>query len=376
MRLRTKDSQSHAIEELSAGGGAPARSQTRGWVALAFVLHALLMSPFLILYGPAWFLHLGREFEPALDFARDKLGNDVAVPHVVGHDGKSFWVLAHDPLLTEGERVARLLDRPAYRAQRIAYPLVTWPWSLAGEQILLWGMIISNLGAVVVGAWVACRLARDLRAPPRACLAFTLCPAVVVSVLFDLPDALSLTALLLTLYLLLRSKYSWAIGTASVATLARESSLLVLVAVALLWRKAPRKSRLLLVVIPGLLGAAWGLYSRWRLGWPSDGSVEFAVPFSSYLELARGAADSGLWTSTVVALSLLLLAAWLAARWWRRRTLMLIAALPTALLVPVLSLIVIDVPLNSLRTVGPGLTFLIMDLYSDFETEEREAVRD
>ena len=138
----------HVSEELNKNARTARTSSTAAWVGVALIVHVMLISPFLIVHGPTWFLHLGREFEPPIDLAREKLGDDVVVPHEIGHDGKSFWVLARDPLLTQGADIRHFLDRPAYRAQRIAYPLIASPWGLGGEHLLLWGLIITNLGTV------------------------------------------------------------------------------------------------------------------------------------------------------------------------------------------------------------------------------------
>ena len=366
----------HAIEELNARGGAQPRSKALAWVTVAFVFYALLISPFLILYGPAWFLHLGREFEPALDLARDKLGDDVVVPHVIGHDGKSFWVLARDPLLTEGKALAHLLDRPTFRAQRIAYPLLASPWYLGGETMLLWGLIASNLIAVAVGTWTSIYLVRDLGAPARASLAFILSPAVVVSVLFDLSDALLLTALLSTLLFWLRREGRKACAAATVAVLAKEVAILLLIPVALFARRMPIRDRLFLVAIPGLTGVLWNLYARWQFGLSTDPSESFAAPFSAYVRLVEEGIAANAWMSIAAGLLLVPLGILIIARWVWRRTILMSASLGIGLLIPFLSLAILDVPLNSLRTVGPGITLLIMDFYASGERRSGASGRD
>jgi hypothetical protein len=112
-----------------------------------------------------WFLHLGRT-GPALGEARRLLGDDVEVPNRIGHDGASFWVLARDPLLVDPDAAEPLLDRPAYRARRIGYPLLAAPWRLGGEQALLWGMVVTNLAAVLVAGIAAADIASARRHHP------------------------------------------------------------------------------------------------------------------------------------------------------------------------------------------------------------------
>src|SRR5688572_7441323 len=66
------------------------------------------------------------------------------------HDGHRFYAMATDPL---GREVPELMLNPAYRYQRIAYPVVAGIGSLLGGRALLWSMIVwSALGmAVSVG---------------------------------------------------------------------------------------------------------------------------------------------------------------------------------------------------------------------------------
>ena len=86
---------------------------------------------------PAWFIHLGSQRIPVA-LARQLLGRHVVVPHTDGHDGRFFWIQARDPLLLHPKLDAANLDRPAYRAQRIAYPALAAPWRVFGEYGLVW----------------------------------------------------------------------------------------------------------------------------------------------------------------------------------------------------------------------------------------------
>jgi hypothetical protein len=343
-----------------------------GCILLALLLHGTVVMGFLLRYGgPDWFLHLGHEFPPALRLARSELGENVAIPHVIGHDGKSFWVLARDPFLTQGKDLARHLDYPLYRAQRIAYSALASPWRLGGEQLLLWGLLVTNLAAVLLGTAATTRLAASLGAGQLACFAFSMNPAVVVGVLFDLSDVLGLAALVWSLSLWLRGRALSSAVFGGIAVLARETSLLSLAAVGLLDRGSRTRDRLLLSLVPAAIAFGWMVYARARLGTGSEsadlGSTlgrQFEPPFRGYVEVLGDSVRAGSWSTAVAAVAALavgLLAAW---RWWRRRTTLTAAALPYAFLAPFLSAPVLDVPINSLRAVGPAITFLIIDYLS------------
>jgi len=76
----------------------------------------------------------------------------------------------------------------------------------------------------------------------------------------------------------------------------------------------------------------------------------------------------------VLALLVLIAAVVVVVRWWKRRSHALSVALPYALLVPFLSIYVIDLPQNAIRAIGPALSFLVVDLYAmQFVAEPRRA---
>jgi hypothetical protein len=308
-------------------------------------------------FRPEVFVQFGRAAPSWPEVVR-VLGPDVPARDGYGHDGKEFWLLAHDPLLVHGEELVRRLDRPAYRAQRIVYPALAAPWRLLGERALLWGLLVTNLGVVAVGAYLAAALAVEVGAPPWAGLAFALNPATFVTVVHDGTDAVSTAALLASLLLLARARGAGATAAASLATLAKEASFMSLGGVALLWRPAARdwklSSRVAYVGVPLALAAVWGVYARWRLGWPSTPLREFTPPFAGYVQAwGRGAP---------FAVLLLPLSAFILWLWRRRRSLLLAATVPFAAITPFLSANVLTYSTGALRALGPGVTLLAIEL--------------
>jgi hypothetical protein len=291
-------------------------------------------------------------------------GPDLLVPHRDGHDGQAFWLLARDPLLRHPDQIRPHLDRPAYRSQRVLYPLAAAPWRMAGERALLWGLLITNLAVVAVGGYLTVLLARAIGAPDRAGLAFALNPAVIVAVLLDVSDALMLALLVATALLVIRRRWWPAALAAAAACLAKEQALLGIAAVALVWHGAPLGRRLQIGATAAGAVAAWAAYQRWRLGWPPSEIQEFTAPVWGYVDAyLRGWRHFDNWADTVVAVVLWPLAAVTIAVWWRSRSLPLALVLPYALYVPLLSAQVVDLAVNSLRAVGPVLTFLALELY-------------
>jgi hypothetical protein len=199
-------------------------------------------------------------------------------------------------------------------------------------------------------------------ASARAGYWFVANPVVWVALLFDLGDAVALAAFLAAICVVDRRRPGLTVGFGIVAALARETSLLVLGAAAVLTRGLPLKARLALV-LPGV--AATGLWrsyvvTRPGFGGPVSSRELTPVPFAGYLETwSHGFPELIDWAYLAITLGMLAFAAWAVALWWRdRRDLLLCAALPFAVLMPFLAPVVVDVPLNSIRVLGPAFTLV------------------
>jgi len=313
--------------------------------------------------GAGWFVKFGSE-SANTGFGREVLGPDVPVPFDESQDGVQFWLLARDPFLRDAPALEASLDRPAYRAQRIAYPWLAAPWRLGGEQALVWGLVLVNAGALAVGAWFTARLAQLLGGRAEIGYVFALNPASVVSLMLDLSEIVALAGLAAAVYLVRRSNWSTGSAAGAVAVLAKEAALLVLAAVALGARGVPWSRRVALVGLAAVPAAAWWFYVRSRFGGQPWGSQEFTpVPFGGYVEawdLAWRPARH--WGDLAVAVLAVVSAAAVIVRFVRTRTLELWAALPFAVLVPFLSFQVVNRNINLVRAIGPVLLFLLVDV--------------
>jgi len=360
---------------------APPKPSALRWAVIAVVVYTAVAS--LLLIGgranPAVVIHFGRK-APNLALARSDFGPSVPIPLKDGQDGEYFWVLARDPLLLHPATVFRNLDRPAYRAQRIGYPALAAPWGVAGPYGLAWGLIITNLAAVAVGAAATAGIAGRRGVPDRAVLAWVASPAIFISFVLDTGDVVALAAVMVCVWSVLARRWGAAVVTAVVATLAREPSLLAVGALAVASREMPVRWRRLLVLCPALAGAAWALYERWRLSWPAARIEDFSAPLGGYdYAFRHGWLPFHDWGNAAVAVAVLLFAIYTVVFWMKhRQDLLLWAALPYVVLVPVFSGQVLDLSTNSLRAIGaaPTLVWLAWTSYhtvSHVPTADRTA---
>lgn len=327
------------------------------------VLATLAMSVVVVIMatsqgGPAYFIQLGDKSR-ALEFAREKLGEDVPTPLADGHDGESYWLLSRDPTLSGGPDLARLLNRPTYRAQRILYPALASPWRIGGERALVWGLVITNLAVVAVGTYLTGATTRQSGSRLTAYL-FAANPVVWLALLFDFADGLALAGLVGVFLALRRGRPGIAALSGVAAALAKESSLFGLAGLAILGRGLSLRQRALVAIPAGSAALLWRFYVISRPGFSADAQIEeFALaPFSGFQEAWRfGWSPGGAWVHATLSLALIPVAIGVVAAWWRwRGSWELAAALPFALLVPFLSGQVLDIPINSARAIGPALT--------------------
>jgi hypothetical protein len=123
------------------------------------------------------------------------------------------------------------------------------------------------------------------------------------------------------------------------------------------------RTRIELVALPALVALGWAIYIRLRLNWPQPGDREFSLPFVGYVDSwTQFWSKVGNWGDAVVAFLLLPAACAVGVLWWRRRSILLAAALPFALIVPILSAQVLNVSINSLRAFGPAILLLMVDV--------------
>jgi hypothetical protein len=195
-----------------------------------------------------------------------------------GYDGQFAYYIAVDP---SPERVAPRLDVPAYRYQRILYPLSARILALGQVDLIPWTLLLVNLVAQVVGTWALARWIELSGGRPVYALIYGLWVGLVISTGTDLTEPLAYA--LVTLGWLARKRGGWLAGAIllSLCLFVKETSMLFLAAAAL---ADLAEGKLLKGVAPLGLGAvAFGLWQLWlwtEFGNPGIGTGgDMATPF-------------------------------------------------------------------------------------------------
>ncbi|UCC63229.1 MAG: hypothetical protein JSV36_21265 [Anaerolineae bacterium] len=126
-------------------------------------------------WDPMVFVLLGTRFTTG-----DPLGSE-------GYDGQFVYQIALRP--TEA---AEYLDTPAYRYQRILYPLLAHGLAAAQPALVPWALLLINLASAGVSARMAARLLERGQTSPWFALIIGLFAGQLLALRTDLPEPLAL----------------------------------------------------------------------------------------------------------------------------------------------------------------------------------------
>jgi len=170
-----------------------------------------------------------------------------------GYDGQFYYQIAHDPL-----HAAQFLDRPAYRYQRIVYPMLVWALTLGQASFIPFILWLVNFLAIVFGTELVARMLIQQKLSPWYSLAFGLYFGQATALIFDTTEPFTYFLVCLGLFLMMRKRPTVAALVMGLAVLSRETAILFPVGYLLVslyqrrWRDALRL--LLLSIAPA---AAW-----------------------------------------------------------------------------------------------------------------------
>lgn len=256
------------------------RSGSPRWIVgiLAAAVAAALLSAAAIASSnhidhPAAIVHPGADGPSAPAIEADFL--DHPLPDGLGHDGQQFYAIARQPMHLD--QVAPHLDRPRYRLQRIAQPLLVWALHPqgGGDGLITATVVVGVLSlgalAIAIGA-----LSVQVGGSPLLALLPLALHGAFMAMRLSTADNLALAAALGAMALSLSGRHRLAVASGVLAVLAKESSWLMLLGLAL-WRRDRRGVEL--AAVPAAVGAAWWVALRFLVDDHSAGVTEFSLPF-------------------------------------------------------------------------------------------------
>jgi hypothetical protein len=153
-----------------------------------------------------------------------------------GYDGQFFYRLARAPGTTKAVDGISL-DYPAYRHQRIGYPLLVWLSSLGGRspRTVIWALIAVNVAALAVLGGLGALLAQASGRHAAWGLVLPAYPGFALTLARDLAEIVSICFLAVALLLYQRGRPVATALALTAAMLCRETTLVLAVGFALAW---------------------------------------------------------------------------------------------------------------------------------------------
>jgi hypothetical protein len=280
-----------------------------------------------------------------------------------GHDGKYFFVQANDPLLVEPDENASILDRPAYRSQRMLYPLIAGAGGLASPEVITWSLVLVNAVFLGLGSWAVARIAEKHGVTPWAGLAFALNIGLLSEMFIDGAGIVSFALACLGALALEEDRDWLAALLFAGAALTREVMLVFVAFIALFWLIRKRSIPWLLGIPSVLAVGAWALYVQTRVDIPTDApqiKEITLIPFSGLLEaLTSGRAEA---IDYLVIGTLCLLVFIVPIRAIKSQVYMSWGAVGFAVLAPFLTFYVWQQSFDISRALAPLATVFVLEL--------------
>jgi hypothetical protein len=213
-----------------------------------------------------------------------------------GYDGQFIYYIARDPA---PERVAGYLDVPAYRYQRILLPLLARLFSLGNLTLIPWVLAILGILSIGGGAWAVGELLAGWGISRWYALVYGMYAGLLLALVVDLPEPLAYGLAATGLLLLERERRLTGWVLLGLAVFAKETTLLFLAGVLLVYLSQRRWKDMLGLATVGLLPYLLFQLWLWRVfGAPGIGSGgAMATPFEiiPFMGLLRIGSYSGLY---------------------------------------------------------------------------------
>ena len=194
-----------------------------------------------------------------------------------GYDGQAYYVVGLDPF--DRATIAKYIDVPAYRVQRILIPLLGHLLSFGRPRLVHVAMVLASVLLVLGGTAAFVEWFRFRGIGWGWALLFPLFPGTLHSLMRLSPDAPAVALALIGGYLFARGKTVGSALVLSLAVLTKETMVLVPAGLALhaAWNRDLRKA--VVLAAPVVVLAAWMVALRLLFGaFPFQGGNRDLVP--------------------------------------------------------------------------------------------------
>jgi len=196
------------------------------------------------------FVLIGKQFDPILGVKE------------MGYDGQFAYQIAKDPL-----NASPFLDVPAYRYQRILYPIIVYVFSLGNDALIPWLLIIINLISLVLGTLATEKILTNHDFSKWYALAYGGFAGFILSLRLNLTEPLAFVLVQWAILYFDRGKLWKSLPFFALAALTRELTLLFAVAsVITLWASKQYRKGILWGFVAILPFAVWQVYLKIWLG--------------------------------------------------------------------------------------------------------------
>ncbi len=208
-----------------------------------------------------------------------------------GYDGQFNYFIARNP-----ETASQFLDVPAYRFQRVLFPMLGRLLAFGQADLIPWSFLLINLVSLAVGTYLLEKLLVTYGVSRWYALTYGLTLGTLGSVRLSLSEPLAYALVMGGIILARNKRWLWAAVVFALAALAKETTLIFVGAYGLyLLTQRDIKNALLLGIISVLPFAVWQLILKATLGSMGIGS---GGAMATSFELIPFAGVAKIWTET------------------------------------------------------------------------------
>jgi hypothetical protein len=197
-----------------------------------------------------------------------------------GYDGQFAYYIARD-----GAQAILLIDAPTLRFQRILYPILSRVLALGSAELVPWTLLFINLAAHIAAAGLLAYLLVTYNAAPFSALIYSVWIGNIFAVRFDLNEPLCFALILGALVAYRHKRYLLTVIVLMLATITRETALVIAAALALhSFTHHRRRWAPLIFGGPALLFAVWwGIMRLWLGNFPTEYIGFTFLPFQGMM---------------------------------------------------------------------------------------------